>query len=162
MAPARLPPPEARPQEVRPVTSRSVPQRVPDPPPREAFWAALRERASRGLMLFNRERDRIHRFDGDLWAVPSSMGGFWRVNVIDETCGCPDFRYQCTDPQTGEPFMACKHIVAAAIAVAKARDRRRRRLAALEDRHRNEIMDPDERLELWEEVSRLRRAMMSR
>src|SRR5215212_3857981 len=77
---------------------------------------AMQERTTRGLLLYNRERERIHRLDGDVWAVPSSQGGYWRVNLADETCGCQDFRYLCTDRGTGVPFMNCKHIVAAAIA----------------------------------------------
>src|SRR5215204_648441 len=90
--------------------------RCPDTPAQQA-----QERTTRGLLLYNRERDRIHQLDGDVWAVPSSQGGYWRVNLADETCGCQDFRYLCTDRATGEAFMNCKHIVAAAIARAKGR-----------------------------------------
>ena len=93
----------------------------PRSPDSEARWQALRERTTRGMLLYNGERERIHRLYGDAWAVPSSLGGFWRVNLADETCGCQDFRYACTDRETGEPFMCCKHIVAAAIARAKRR-----------------------------------------
>lgn len=88
----------------------------------DSLAQAIRERTTRGLLLYNREGGRIHRLEGDLWAVPASEGGFWRVNLDDETCGCQDFRYACTDRETGEPFMSCKHIVAAAIARAKGRD----------------------------------------
>jgi hypothetical protein len=87
------------------------------PPTRDV--QAVRERSTRGLMLYIRERARIHRLYADTWAVPSPEGGYWRVNLIDETCGCRDFRYLCTDRVTGAPFMNCKHIVAAAIARAK-------------------------------------------
>lgn len=87
----------------------------------DSLAQAIRERATRGLLLYNGERERIHRLYGDTWAVPSSEGGFWRVNLADETCGCRDFRYHCTDQATGEPFMNCEHVAAAAIARAKAR-----------------------------------------
>src|SRR5215207_9850813 len=93
----------------------------PRSPDSEARWQALRERTTRGMLLYNGERERIHRLYGDAWAVPSSLGGFWRVNLADETCGCQDFRYACTDRDTGEPFMCCKHIIAAAIKRAKQR-----------------------------------------
>jgi hypothetical protein len=91
-------------------------QRYPD-----SLAQAIRERTTRGLLLYNRERERIHQLYGDTWAVPSSLGGFWRVNLADETCGCQDFRYAFTDRDTGEPLMNCKHVVAAAIARAKRR-----------------------------------------
>jgi hypothetical protein len=80
---------------------------------------AIRERTTRGLLLYNRERERIHRLEGDLWAVPSSQGGFWRVNLVDETCGCQDHRYQCSERDTGVVLVACKHVIAAAKARAK-------------------------------------------
>jgi hypothetical protein len=81
--------------------------------------AAIRERTTRGMLLFNGAHERIHLLEGEVWAVPSSRGGFWRVNLSDETCGCQDFRYQCTNRETGEPVMGCKHVIAAAIARAK-------------------------------------------
>jgi hypothetical protein len=87
-------------------------------------WLEIKKRTTKGLLLFNGERERIHQLDGPLWAVPSSEGGFWRCNLDDETCGCQDFRYACTDWETGEPFMCCKHLVAAAI--KRAKDRRQR------------------------------------
>jgi hypothetical protein len=92
----------------------SAPCAHPSTPAQQA-----QERTTRGLLLFNRERERIHRLYGDTWAVPSSQGGYWRVNLADGTCGCQDFRYSCTDRATGVPFMNCKHVVAAAIARAK-------------------------------------------
>lgn len=88
---------------------------------KDRLMRALQERTTRGLLLYNRERHRIHKLYGDLWAVPSAQGGFWRVNLTDETCGCQDFRYVCTDRETGAPFMCCKHVIAAAIARAKQR-----------------------------------------
>jgi hypothetical protein len=78
-----------------------------------------RERTTRGLMLYNRECARIHEIEPDVWAVPSSQGGYWRVDLSAEVCPCEDFAYACTDRDTGEATMNCKHIVAAAIARAK-------------------------------------------
>jgi hypothetical protein len=80
---------------------------------------AITDRSVHGLALFTAERERIHSLGDDLWAVPSKRGGSWRVNLADETCGCEDFRYNCTDQETGEPLMACYHVSAAAIARAK-------------------------------------------
>ena len=90
--------------------------------PTEQRRQAIRERNTRGLLLFNGERGRIHRLDGDLWAVPASEGGFWQINLAAESCPCPDFLYRCTDQGTGDAVMNCKHIVAAAIARVKGRD----------------------------------------
>jgi hypothetical protein len=91
--------------------------RCPDSPQQRA--EAIRERNTHGLLLFNRERGRIHRLEGDVWTVPSSQGGFWRVDLAAESCPCPDFLYRCSDQDTGEAFMSCKHIIAAAIKRAK-------------------------------------------
>jgi hypothetical protein len=88
----------------------------------DSLAQAIRERTTRGLLLYNGARARIHRLSGDTWAVPASQGGFWRVDLAAETCPCPDFEYRCTDQETGEPFMCCKHLIAAAIARAKQGD----------------------------------------
>jgi len=88
----------------------------------DSLAQAIKERNTRGLLLFNGQGGRIHRLEGDLWAVPAGEGGFWQVNLAAESCPCPDFLYRCTDQETGEAFMPCKHIVAAAIARAKGRD----------------------------------------
>jgi hypothetical protein len=101
------------------MTPHSLAHPAHDPAPAKQRAQAIKERTTRGLLLYNRERERIHVLYGDVWAVPSSQGGFWRVNLADETCGCRDFRYACTDRDTGEPFMNCKHVTAAAIARAK-------------------------------------------
>src|SRR5215207_5222552 len=90
--------------------------RCPDTPAQQA-----QERTTRGMLLYNRERGRIHRLQGDVWAVPSSQGGYWRVDLAAVTCPCPDFLYACTDQDTGRALMQCKHLAAASIAVAKGR-----------------------------------------
>jgi len=95
---------------------------VAQPRSPDSLAQAIRERATRGLLLYNGARARIHRLDGAVWAVPASQGGFWRVDLAAESCPCPDFLYRCTDQDTGEVFMSCKHIVAAAIARAKGRE----------------------------------------
>ena len=77
-------------------------------------YRMIRERTTRGMLLYNAECERIHVLYGDTWAVPSHQGGFWRVNLDDETCGCQDFRYYCD-----EHDIACKHVICAAIARAK-------------------------------------------
>ncbi len=96
---------------------------------------AIKERNTRGLLLYNCEGRRIHRLEGDLWAVPASEGGYWQVNLAAESCPCPDFLYRCTDGDTGEAFMNCKHIVAAAIKRAKRRD------ASIPDDHPHACLD---------------------
>jgi hypothetical protein len=107
------------------MSATTLAHHAPDPNTLAGRMQAIRERIPRGMLLFNGERERIHQLDGDVWAVPSSRGGFWRCNLSDETCGCQDFRHACTDRETGEPFMCCKHIIAAAI--KRAKDRRQRR-----------------------------------
>jgi hypothetical protein len=91
---------------------------VAQPRSPDSLAQAIRERATRGLLLYNGARARIHRLEGDVWAVPASQGGFWRVDLAAESCPCPDFLYRCTDQDTGEVRMNCKHIVCAAIARA--------------------------------------------
>lgn len=87
---------------------------------REDRWRAIRERTTRGLLLFNSGPDFAH-LQGDLWAVRSSRGGFHKTDLADETCSCEDFaRYGSVND------VCCKHIVALAIAHATRRNRRRR------------------------------------
>ena len=79
------------------------------------------ERTTRGLLLYNRECARIHEIEPDVWAVPSSQGGFWRVDLARDLCPCEDFAYACTDRDTGRVLMQCKHLAAATIAAAQDR-----------------------------------------
>jgi hypothetical protein len=89
---------------------------VAQPRDPDSLAQAIRERTARGLLLYNGERERIHQLEGALWAVPATEGGYWQVNLADESCPCPDFLYRCADQDTGKAFMNCKHIVAAALA----------------------------------------------
>jgi predicted nucleic acid-binding Zn finger protein len=81
---------------------------------REAIRQAILQRTTRGMLTFN--TGRVHQIDDDLWAVPSTRGGFYQVNLIEETCPCEDFTFYCS-----ERGLACRHVVAAAIAREKRR-----------------------------------------
>jgi hypothetical protein len=81
---------------------------------REAIKQAIRQRATRGMLTFN--AGRVHQIDDDLWTVPSTRGGFYQVNLVEEICPCEDFTFYGSMHD-----VACRHIYAAAI----ARERRR-------------------------------------
>jgi hypothetical protein len=85
----------------------------------EARRAAIRQRTTRGLLTFN--TGKVHHLEGDLWAVPSTRGGFHQVDLGTEECECEDFTFYGRDHD-----VACRHIYAAAIANAARRARRRR------------------------------------
>jgi hypothetical protein len=106
------------------LTDTSLAQPAHEPITREELRRAIQERTTKGLLL-NREAERVHRLEGNLWAVPSEQGGYYRVNLAEETCGCPDFRYLCCDPETGAVLMGCKHLFAASLARENRRRRRR-------------------------------------
>jgi SWIM zinc finger len=82
----------------------------------DSLTQAIKQRATRGLLLYNRERHRIHQVNSDAWAVPSSQGGYWIVNLDAESCECPDFTHYGS-----KLGVACKHVAAAALARAKRR-----------------------------------------
>jgi len=84
----------------------------------EDRWRAIRERSTRGLLLYNSDPDFAH-LEGDEWAIRSSRGGFHRVNLAEEVCTCEDFLYFGS-----EHDVSCKHIIACAIAHATRRQRR--------------------------------------
>src|SRR5215217_6124153 len=85
--------------------------------------AAIQQCTTRGLLTFN--TGKVHRLEDELWAVPSTRGGFHQVDLSREECDCEDFMFYGR-----ERGVACRHIYAAAI--ARASDaRRRRRLVAL-------------------------------
>jgi hypothetical protein len=81
---------------------------------REERWRAIRERTTRGLMTFN--AGGVAYLEGDCWAVRSSRGGFYRVDLAEETCDCPDYEHRA-----GQVGIACKHVYAVAIAHAARR-----------------------------------------
>jgi hypothetical protein len=93
----------------------------PAPPPTTdllARRAAMLQRTTRGLLTFN--TGRVHRLEGGIWAVPSTRGGFYRVDLGDESCPCEDFTFFGRDHGIG-----CRHDYAAAIARASCRSKRR-------------------------------------
>jgi hypothetical protein len=85
----------------------------------------MRERSTRGLLAYN--RGNAHRLEGELWAVKSSRGGFYRVDLAAETCTCPDFEHFGSAND-----VCCKHIYAAAIAHATRRGSSARPCACVE------------------------------
>jgi hypothetical protein len=87
---------------------------------RAAFWPAIRERATRGLLAYN--AGCVLRLAGDAWIVRGTdPGTTYRVDLDAETCDCPDFAYFGEDRD-----VACKHVFAVAIAHASRRARRTR------------------------------------
>ena len=85
---------------------------------RLAKLRAIRERTTRGLMLYNSGPDFAH-LEGSLWAVRASQGGYWKVDLDSETCDCPDFVHYGR-----ENDVCCKHLIACAIAHSTRRGRR--------------------------------------
>ena len=85
---------------------------------REAIRQAIQQRTTRGMLTYN--AGRVHRLEGELWAVPSTRGGFHKVDLETEACDCEDWTFY------GSALgVACRHVYAAAI--ARARDSRRAR-----------------------------------
>lgn len=107
------------------MTHTSLAQPAHEPITRVELRRAIQERTTKGLLLINREAERVHRLEGNLWAVPSEHSGYYRVDHAEATYGCPDFLYLCCDPETGAVLMGWKDLFAA----SPARDigRRRRR-----------------------------------
>jgi hypothetical protein len=83
---------------------------------REAIRLAILQRITRGMLTYN--SGRVHRLEGELWAVPSTRGGWHKVDLGYEVCDCEDFTFYGS--LVG---VACRHIYAAAIAAAIARAR---------------------------------------
>jgi hypothetical protein len=81
---------------------------------REAIRQAIQQRTTRGMLTYN--SGKVYQIDDDLWAVPSTRGGFYQVNLVDESCPCEDFTFYGS-----ERGVACRHIYAAAIAREKRR-----------------------------------------
>ena len=81
---------------------------------REDIKQAIQQRTTRGMLTYN--SGRVHRLEGDLWAVPSTRGGFHQVDLDQETCDCEDFTFYGS--LVG---VACRHVYAAAIARARGR-----------------------------------------
>jgi hypothetical protein len=81
---------------------------------------AILQRTTRGMLTYN--SGKVHQIDeNELWAVPSTRGGFNQVDLDGETCPCEDFTFFCQDRR-----IACRHVIAAAIAREKRRQWLRR------------------------------------
>ena len=107
-------------------------------------------RETRALELYRTRGREIVRTGPFTYEVPSCTGrGTYAVDYARETCDCPD--------ALRHPDLNCKHLLAVAVKRAKRRGDTALRLAALEDRARSEDLGPDERLELKDRVSKLRR-----
>ncbi len=111
-------------------------------------------RELRALRLFEERGAEIVRTGPWTYLVPSCSGGEpYAVNYRRETCDCPDFTIPRPGREAGEP---CKHVYAVGIHRAKRRGTTARRLAALEEMYRHEILSEEERSELRDRILRIR------
>ena len=111
-------------------------------------------RESRALALCRTRGAEIIRTGPHTYLVPSCSGrGPYAVNYGTETCDCPDFTVPRPGREPGEP---CKHVYAVGIHRAKRRGTTARRLAALEEMYRHEILSDEERCELRDRILRIR------
>ena len=81
---------------------------------REAIRQAIQQRTTRGMLTYN--TGKVHRLEGELWAVPSTRGGFHKVDLGVEVCDCEDYVFFGRERGIG-----CRHVYAAAIANASRR-----------------------------------------
>ncbi len=111
-------------------------------------------REVRALRLYRERGAEIVRTGPWTYLVPSCTGtGSWAVDYRAESCDCPDF----TIPRRGrEPGALCKHVYAVGLHLARRRGETARRVVDLEDRYDHEELAVDERLELLDEIRRLR------
>ena len=80
----------------------------------QAKAQTIREHTTRGLLTLN--GGKVHHLEGNLWAVPSSRGGFHELDLEHETCDCEDFAFY------GRYHgVVCRHIYVSAIANASRR-----------------------------------------
>ena len=75
----------------------------------EDIRQAIQQRTTRGMLTYN--TGKVHRLEGELWAVPSARGGFHKVSLAEESCDCEDFSFYGAAAGVG-----CRHVYAAAIA----------------------------------------------
>ena len=118
-----------------------------------AHPSTLDTRESRALALYRTRGREIVLVDRNTYEVPSQDGArtyevLYGGNA--ESCTCPDNSYRGA---------ACVHLLAVAVKRAKRRGATTRRLAVLEERARCENLSADERLEVLDEVARLRRRL---
>jgi SWIM zinc finger len=83
---------------------------------REEIKQAILQRTTRGMLTYN--TGRVVHLEGELWAVPSTRGGFHQVHLDREECDCEDFTFYGS-----AVGVACRHVYAAAIARAQDRGR---------------------------------------
>ena len=91
---------------------------------KQAIRQAILQRTTRGMLTYN--TGKVHRLEGELWAVPSTRGGFHKVSLVEEVCDCEDFEFYAR-----VVGIACRHVYAAAIARARESRRPRRRGCSL-------------------------------
>jgi SWIM zinc finger len=70
---------------------------------------AIQQRTTRGMLTYN--TGKVHHLEGELWAVPSTRGGWHKVSLAEESCDCEDFTFYGAAAGVG-----CRHVYAAAIA----------------------------------------------
>jgi hypothetical protein len=113
-------------------------------------------RELRALALVRAHGRSIERVDHDrdVYLVPSQDGlRSYRVAYGEvESCSCPDHSRR---------GLACVHLYALGVHLAKRRGTTARRLAALEERYDHELLDEETRLELLGETRHLRRRARS-
>ncbi len=110
-------------------------------------------REVRALRLYRERRQEIVVIARDTYEVPSQDGTRLYTIVYGgevESCTCADHTYRS---------LACVHLLAVGVCRAKRRGATARRLAALEEQYRHELMGPEERLELRETIVRLSRKL---
>ncbi len=111
-------------------------------------------REERALALYCERGAEIVRTGPHTYLVPSCSGrGSYAVDYAAESCDCPDFTILRLGREPGE---SCKHVYAVGILRAKRRGTTARRLAALEEMYRHEILSEEERLELRDRILRIR------
>ena len=119
-----------------------------------AHGPTLDTREGRALSLYRTRGHEIVRTGPHTYLVPSCSGrGSYAVDYASETCDCPDFTILRPGRNPGEP---CKHVYAVGIHRAKRRGTTARRLAALEEMYRHEILSNEERMELRDRILRIR------
>ena len=111
---------------------------------------SLDTREERALELYRTCGHEIVRTGPHTYLVPSCSGrDSYAVDYASETCDCPDFTIPRRGREAGEP---CKHVYAVGIHRAKRRGTTARRLAALEEMYRHEILSDEERCELRDRI----------
>ena len=138
---------------VQPSIRTTTPEVTPSGATRAEHWRAIKERTTRGMFTYNTHR--VHHLEGSLWAVPSTCGGYYTVDLELEVCNCEDFTYF-----GAENDVACRHIVAAAITHQKRQQARALVLRHLEERLAHDLLEDEERQEeLRDRVIGLRRRL---